>query len=59
MYLKLELFGLRDVHFYTKERNWSSTDLPCLATKHTSATALSSSITSDLLDFYTNKTEQY
>ena len=31
MYFKLELFELRDVHFYTKERNWSSTDLPCLA----------------------------
>ena len=60
MFSQTLLFELRDVHFYTKERNWSSTDLPCLATKHASATARSSSsITSDLLDFHTNKTEQY
>ena len=59
MYLKLELFEFRDVQFYTKERNWTSTDLPCLSYKTCIGDRFSSSITSDLLDFHTNKTEQY
>ena len=42
MYLKLELFEFRDVHFYTKERNWSSIDFAMFSykTRIASATAL-------------------
>ena len=59
MHLKLELFEFRDVHFHTKERNWSSTDFAMFSYKTRIGDRSSSSITSDLLDFHTNKTEKY